>query len=73
MAAKTAYLIPNKGAIVRDPETMEILPAGGAVKVLDTYWRRRLGRSVKAGKPPVAQRQRQKEPKTKKTERRSRS
>ncbi len=55
-----AYLIPNKGAMVRDPVTKELLPAKGMAKTLlgaeGRYWRRRIkGGSVIKGKPPVVQ------------------
>ena len=37
-----AWLKPKKDTKVRDPRTGEHLPAKGAMKPLNTYWRRRL-------------------------------
>lgn len=39
---ETKTLVPKPGLLVRDPLTMEPLPAGGAPKPLTTYWLRRL-------------------------------
>lgn len=69
MAEDAAFLIPNKGAMVRDPVTKELLPAEGMVKTLlgfeGRYWRRRLkGRSVTRGNPPGVQKATQKKSKT---------
>lgn len=53
MPAPLAYVIPGRGLMVRDPVTMEALPAEGAAKPLTTYWRRRLkDGDVTQGKPP---------------------
>ena len=54
---ETAFLIPND-SLVRDPKTMEPLPAGGKMLSLlgseGRYWRRRIrDKSVIIGKPPV--------------------
>lgn len=40
--AKTAFLTPATGLLVRDPITREPLPPGGEIKPLDTYWCRRI-------------------------------
>lgn len=37
----TAFLIPT-GGMLRDPQTMAILPETGAVMPLTTFWKRRL-------------------------------
>lgn len=43
---ESAFLMPNKGLMVRDPKTKEPLPAGGIIKTMigpeGRYWRRRL-------------------------------
>jgi len=59
MAGDAAFLVPNKGLLVRDPITKEPLPAGGAMRDLvgyaGTYWLRRLRDGcVTRGKPPSA-------------------
>jgi len=53
-----AFIIPNKGALVRDPITKAMLPETGATVTLlggeGRYWRRRIrSGSVVVGKPPV--------------------
>ncbi|MCF8491359.1 MAG: DUF2635 domain-containing protein [Rhodospirillum sp.] len=35
-------MIPKAGLTVRDPETGEALPKGGALKPKSTHWRKRL-------------------------------
>ena len=47
MKVGTAFLIPKKGLMVRDPRTKEPLPATGTIKPLiggpeGRYWRRRI-------------------------------
>jgi len=54
----TVFIVPNKDAMVRDPETKVILlETGKAVTLLGAsgrYWRRRInGGSVKIVKPSV--------------------
>jgi len=56
---ESAFIIPNKGAMVRDPNTKEPLPIHGkTVTLLGTegrYWRRRIrDKAVKIGSPSVA-------------------
>ncbi|GAA4258943.1 DUF2635 domain-containing protein [Azospirillum formosense] len=50
------YVKPKPGALVRDPETREPLPAEGAEVPENQYWMRRLadGDVVRAGRPTVA-------------------
>ena len=51
---KTMHVTPMPGHLVRDPETREALPPGGAVVPWDTYWRRRLlDGSIQAGVPTL--------------------
>jgi len=57
---QVAFLIPNKGAIVRDPKTKEPLPIEGKMLSLlgseGRYWRRRIrDKSVKIGAPSIVQ------------------
>lgn len=42
---RTAFLIPKPGLVVRDPDTLQALPADGAEIQLTSYWHRR----IKAG------------------------
>lgn len=55
---RTAYLKPAPGLTVRDPVDLTPLPADGAEKPLDTYWRRRLrdGDVVEAPAPRPSRR-----------------
>ena len=58
MHDKAAFLIPNKGLMVRDPSTKAPLSPDGEVKTLigrdGSYWRRRIrDGGVMIGKPPV--------------------
>lgn len=39
---RTAFLIPKRGLVVRDPMTLVALPAEGASVRMTTYWTRRL-------------------------------
>ncbi|MCB2190349.1 MAG: DUF2635 domain-containing protein [Deltaproteobacteria bacterium] len=49
------YLVPAPGLTVLDPATYKPLPAEGAAKPLNNYWRRRIkDRDVTQGRPPVA-------------------
>lgn len=51
---KTVWLKPTADdLVVRDPVTKEKLPADGAEKTLDTYWRRRIndGDAIETSKP----------------------
>lgn len=48
---QTAFLKPRSGFIVRDPATYKPLDAGGEVKTLGSYWRRR----IKDGDVTIAQ------------------
>jgi hypothetical protein len=48
------FVVPKPGAIVRDPNTKQALPAGGAVKPATSYWLRRLkDLSVTVGTAPA--------------------
>ena len=38
---QTAFLIPT-GGLVRDPQTMAVLPETGAWMPMNSYWKRRL-------------------------------
>ena len=56
MIGDVAFLIPNPGALVRDPRTRDPLAAEGATKPMNgpdgRYWRRRLRDGVvRIGKP----------------------
>lgn len=51
----TAYLIPKAGLRMRDPQTLQLLPAEGETLQLTSYWRRRINDGdVSIGKPPRA-------------------
>lgn len=40
--SRTEFLIPKPGLVVRDPETLQVLPEEGDTVVLTSYWRRRI-------------------------------
>lgn len=49
------YLVPTPGLTVLDPVTYKPLPAEGAYKPLNNYWRRRIkDDDVTQGRPPAA-------------------
>jgi len=56
MKGDTAFLVPLKGLLIRDPMSYEPLPAKGMLKPMrgkeGRYWRRRIrDGSVSVGKP----------------------
>lgn len=54
----TLYVKPAPGLLVRDPVTMEPLPAAGAEKPRSSYWLRRLAAGdVTEAKPPKAKKE----------------
>lgn len=54
---RTMQVKPASGLVVRDPGTLEPLPAEGGAVELTTYWQRRLrdGDVVEVTTPPVAE------------------
>ncbi len=47
------YLVPAPGRTVRDPKTLEALPAEGRAVEMTPFWKRRLADGdVTEGKPP---------------------
>lgn len=49
--SRTAFLIPKPGLVVRDPDTLQALPAEGAEVPLSSYWNRRLAAGDVSEKP----------------------
>jgi len=57
---ESAFIVPNKDAMIRDPKTKELLPKHGKmVTLLGTegrYWRRRIrDKAVKISSPSTVQ------------------